>query len=299
MTNCLAAFRIYVLDSYGCELDRLTTSSFLVDTVLAAYGKYLFEKGSARYLYVYTVTAIQDRFPYLRRSLPASWKVDGKWQAQEPGECREVIPLALLKAMISLALLWRWNIFAGCLMMGFSAMLHPSEFLTASRRHLMLPKDMFIKMMHAYLHIPNPKTKRFARRQHAKIDENVVVAFLTFVFGQLDPGQPLWPASSAVFRKRWDVLLERLGVPTKTAQKGVTPGSLRGSGATHFYLDCEDIPRIAWRGRWSQVKTLEFYLQEVAAQVIFHRLPATSQTIIATLAEACDSLVYAVIQGVL
>ena len=178
-------------------------------------------------------------------------------------------------------------------------MLHSSEFLTASREHLMLPKDMFVRMMHAYLHIQNPKTKRLARRQHAKIDEDVVVAFLTVVFGHFAPGQPLWPGSSSAFRKRCDVLLEGLDVPTKDAQKEVTPGSLRGSGATHFYLDCEDIPRIAWRGRWSQVKTLELYLQVVAAQVIFHRLPAASQTIIATRAEACDSLVNAVIRGVL
>ena len=56
--------------------------------------------------------------------------------------------------------------------------------------------------------------------------------------------------------------------------QGVTPGVLRGSGATYSYLETEDLSKVAWPGRWARQKTVEFYLQEVAAQVILQRLPA-------------------------
>ena len=49
--------------------------------------------------------------------------------------------------------------------------------------------------------------------------------------------------------------MERLGVPHTLAQNGATPGVLRGSGATFLYLETEDINLVAWRGRWSKVKT--------------------------------------------
>eukprot|EP00971_Amphidinium_carterae_P179667 3563154-Amphidinium_carterae.1 len=45
-----------------------------------------------------------------------------------------------------------------------------------------------------------------------------------------------------------------------------TPGSLRGSGATFFYMCTEDISRLQWRGRWRRLATLEYYLQEAAVQ---------------------------------
>ena len=66
--------------------------------------------------------------------------------------------------------------------------------------------------------------------------------------------------------------MERLQIPHSRKTRGATPAVLRGSGATHLYLATEDISLIAWRGRWTKLKTVEFYLQEVAAQLMLHQL---------------------------
>ena len=87
--------------------------------------------------------------------------------------------------------------------------------------------------------------------------------------------------------------MQRLEIPFKQADKGVTPGVLRGSGATHLYLETGDLVKVAWRGRWARQKTVEFYLQEVAAQVVLQRLPAHSRARIAGLAEFSARLVEA------
>ena len=81
----------------------------------------------------------------------------------------------------------------------------------------------------------------------------------------------------ALFRKQWNLLLERLGIPFRRTQNGATPAVLRGSGATHLYVGCEDIQWIAWRGRWARARTLEFYLQEVGAQTLVHQLHPSSR----------------------
>ena len=81
--------------------------------------------------------------------------------------------------------------------------------------------------------------------------------------------------------------MQRLGVLHTLASKGATPGVLRGSGATFMYLETEDLPLIAWRGRWSKTKTMEFCLQEVAAQ----RLPLWARDRIRTLSSLSRKLV--------
>ena len=71
--------------------------------------------------------------------------------------------------------------------------------------------------------------------------------------------------------------MRKLGVPCTRATKGATPGVLRRSGATYLYLETEDIGKVQWRGRWARLKTVEFYLQEVGAQLLLARLPAASR----------------------
>ena len=74
--------------------------------------------------------------------------------------------------------------------------------------------------------------------------------------------------------------MQRLGIPCKQSQLGATPGVLRGSGATFLYTMCEDVQWIAWGGRWARTRTLEFYLQEVAAQLLLHQFSPTSRAAI-------------------
>ena len=123
-----------------------------------------------------------------------------------------------------------------------------------------------------YIHIRNPKTSRFARRQHARVDDPTILLLARCIFFALPLDAKLFNASIAVFRRQWNSILDFLEIPRRQASRGATPGVLRGSGATQMYLETEDLPRIAWRGRWSRQRTLEYYVQEVAAQLFMHQL---------------------------
>ena len=59
--------------------------------------------------------------------------------------------------------------------------------------------------------------------------------------------------------------------------RALPPGSCGALGATYLYLETEDIGKVQWRGRWARLKTVEFYLQEVGAQLLLARLPAASR----------------------
>ena len=98
----------------------------------------------------------------------------------------------------------------------------------------------------------------------------------------------------AVFRRQWNSVLDHLEVPRRQALRGATPGTLRGSGATHLYLTDMDLSKIAWKGRWSKLRTLEYSIQEVGAQLVLHQLPVSAKYRITELSAHIDVIVASV-----
>ncbi|OLP97449.1 hypothetical protein AK812_SmicGene20236 [Symbiodinium microadriaticum] len=265
------------------EVNVDATGGLLLSTTLVAYGKYLFYSGSPKYIFSETINSCTDRFKHFRSYFAAAWGVLSRWEEEEPQE-RSIIPEAVYKASITVALLWGWPFFTAALLLGFHGLLRPGEFLKLRRRDLILPRDLLTSTPIAYVRILGAKTKRFLQRQHAKISDVLAVRFLEALYGSAPRAEPLFNCSPAVFRRRWNCLFQHLGVPTGDNEQGVTPKCLRGSGATWLYQLTEDIGRIQWRGRWQQRRTLEHYLQDVAGQLLLTDLTESQRSAVLELA---------------
>ena len=291
MAKALQAFVVWLEGVYGLTLAAVTGSASTAALALRAFGLHLYSGGYPRYLLVYAITSIQDQYPEFRSHLSPAWQVDRKWQLAEPGECRPVISQPILQAAVALAICWGWFDWAAITCVGFLCMLHPSEMIPLLRQDLVFPADALSPDPVAYVHIRNPKTQRFARRQHSRLEDPSVLALLNALYFDFPLSARLFRGSMHVYRRQWNAIMARLGVPHQLAQRGATPGVLRGSGATFLYLETEDLPLVAWRGRWSKTKNVEFYLQEVAAQLLLHRLPSWSRERIRTLASFSRCLI--------
>lgn len=292
MDDCMLAFRKWTEQHCPGNFNEICCSAYAVATALRGYGCYLYEGGFPRYMLTYAITAIADALPHFRSQLQPAWQIDRKWQALEPGECRPVLSAPIMRSMVTTALFWNWHYWVAVSMIGYLGMLHPSEFINLSRKDLVLPRDAMINEQVLYVHIKNPKTARFARRQHCKLEDPVVIRYLDALYGANDLSVRLYPGSASMYRRQWDAILSRLGVPHSRAAKGATPAVLRGSGATHLYLATEDIGLVQWRGRWTKQKTIEFYLQEVAAQLMLHDLDVLARERIRKLALAARPLLH-------
>ena len=273
MRKALEAFVVWLETEMCLQFAAVMSASQSAALALRAYGLHLYSAGYPRYLYVYAITAVQDLHPQHRNQLTPAWQVDKKWQAAEPGECRPVISQPIVQAAVTLALCWGWNDWACLTLIGFLCMLHPAEMIPLTRRDLVLPSDAMSTDMLAYVHLRNPKTQRFARRQHCRLEDPLTLRFLISQYEHLPLDAKLFRGSMHMYRTQWNAIMQRLGVPHTLSQKGATPGVLRGSGATFLYLETEDISLVAWRGRWAKIKTVEFYLQEVGAQLLLQELP--------------------------
>ena len=114
------------------------------------------------------------------------------------------------------------------------AMLHPSEMVALTRKDLVFPRDVGFDIPCLYVHLQNPKTARFARRQHGRIDDVQIIELAERIFGKLPMQCRLYNGSTSLFRKQWDAVMSLLGIPHRQSQRGTTPGTLRGSGAIFF-----------------------------------------------------------------
>ena len=106
---------------------------------------------------------------------------------------------------------------------------------------------------------------RGSKSQYAKLDACSACACSNHYLQSMPATARLWPASPAAFGLRFRRLLE---VVLQTRHP-FTVGSLRTGGATTLFRAWqENLPRLCWRGRWTDVNTLFHYVQELQATEI-------------------------------
>lgn len=208
MRRCLDLFASWCKTEAKMSLETVLQQAETTNLALRGYGLALFREGKPRYLLVYAITAVQQLKPEFRRLLSGAWQVDFKWQIEEPGQCRAVLSAPVLRAILCLGLLWKWDFFVGAVALGFGGMLHPNEFLALRRRDLVFPQDSMTWDSHSlYIFIRNPKTARFARRQHVRVDDRSLVELAFCIFGCLRLSfQPPRRSSAASGMQFWTSL---------------------------------------------------------------------------------------------
>lgn len=192
---------------------------------------------------------------------------------------RPPLPVLILNAMVSLALAWGWTRWAALTSLAYHGAMRIGEPLKAARQDLLLPRDAGLNEPVLFLRVGSPKPGRRGkgRIQHARISDELCIRLADYAFGNLAAGDSLYPVSPSTYRRRWDHLLATLKIP-KTLQ--LTPGSLRGGGACHWYHLSVPIVDVLWRMRLRQVATLEHYLQESAAANMMMQLPQQSKKLV-------------------
>lgn len=274
-------------------LDAVSVDSEAVATLLVAYGKSLYHAGRPYGVYSESINAVVSRRGCLRRQLGVAWDLAFSWVADEPASHHPAMPVSVLLALSSLAMLWAWPVEAGIFLLTWAGLLRIGEVIGAYRRDLILPQDAAPGTLCALLRITTPKTRgRAARHQSARIDQSDLVEYFAHVFGSYKRDQRLWPMSASTLRKRLNLLQSALGLPTRKSHDSLPfdLGSFRPGGATDLLQRFEDSELVRRRGRWVSTKVLEIYLQEVSTAVFRTKLDQLTRDRIDSLAQAFTAI---------
>ena len=288
----LASFLAWTREE-GIEWDTFLRSphQYLeeINLVLTTYGRALHRAGRPLQHYSETINAIATLKPTLKRHLQMAWSLGFGWVQWEPSTHHVAMPFQVLMSLLTLCLAWGWFNVGGCLALGWGAFLRAGEMIAGFRRDLQLPRDVQFSVPFALFSIQDPKTRNVAaRHQCAKLDIPDLLDFLDITFGDFQPRQRLWPHAGQTLRLRLKALMSHIGLPTATSSghKPLDLGSLRAGGATWGLTMTENPEMIRRRGRWINAKTMEIYIQELAAAQYLGTITEAARTNVFTLARA-------------
>ena len=235
-----------------------------IDRLLRDFGYHSCEAKRSRLSYSETINAVTDLALELRGHLPLAWDVSWSWKGAAESHSHWPMPEEVFLAFVALALHWDWADVAFCLIAGFLGMLRPGEILALKPTDVdVLGSDWSASQI--FIFVGKPKMRRIGpRREHIRIDDAELISFVHWMKMHFDKDQPIFRGSSSDFTMCFSLLCRAMHVPIRDGQ-GLTPASLRAGGATFWYrkTDCPDWVR--FRGRWSNPRMLEVYIQEVAA----------------------------------
>eukprot|EP00971_Amphidinium_carterae_P198427 3938212-Amphidinium_carterae.2 len=103
--------------------------------VLAAFIQFLHNNEQPYTHAVEALAGIQFFFPQVQRSLQTAWRAVKTWGMAKPIQVRSPMPLPVLLALVTAALTQGWDRTACVMLMGFEALLRPSEMGGCLRMH--------------------------------------------------------------------------------------------------------------------------------------------------------------------
>ena len=112
-----------------------------ISNLLIEYGRALYAGGKSYGIFSETINAIAVERPLIRRQLNGAWDLAFAWLSDEPTQHHPAMPLTVLAAMVTAALMWGWPHEAAVLLIGWTGIMRIGEILAATRAELILPCD--------------------------------------------------------------------------------------------------------------------------------------------------------------
>ena len=225
--------------------------------------------------------------------MQTAWELADRWESMIPVIHRVPTPEILVQAMVVLAMNLKWYRWAGATLLAFYGAGRIGEILKCYREDLVLAEDLLEdanSVVFLRLRYFKSMNRQPAKIQHMKVNHVMAARLITRIFKMMPYDDPLFDAPPHQFRRRWDLLLQMLGIQKDA---GFTPGGLRGGAAVFHYRAGKSIQDLLWLMRLRSQTTLESYIQEVAALNAFASLSSQSRQLIVMTAASFPFLQHA------
>eukprot|EP00971_Amphidinium_carterae_P236640 4696746-Amphidinium_carterae.1 len=255
--------------------------------ILGAFVQYLHDSDAPYTHALEALAGVQFFHPNVQGSIHGAWKALRTWGQQKPIQVRSPMPLPILLALVTTALVMGWERTAGVLLLGFEALLRPSEMGGCLRGHLSLPGDLYGHPYCAILSLPETKTaSRTVKLQSVLIKDAPLIEYLHGFFSCDGERSLLMPGGAAALQRKFLSLKEMIGIRTAPW----TLASVRGGGCVHFALHSTDMDYLQWKGRWASQRSMRHYMQMGLGVASFSSLDATVKEKVMKLAALASPL---------
>lgn len=139
-----------------------------------------------------------------------------------------------------------------------------------------MPNSLSLGAAYAVIMLEQPKNARqMGRQQFTVVQHPDAVNWLSWIVTcSASSEKTLWPSTPNKFRVMFKELCGKMGI----SRLKLSPASLRAGGATWMLDEGIEVSKIRFLGRWSNLRSLEHYLQVARAQQIALTLEPSTVT---------------------
>ena len=108
---------------------------------LVKYGQEMYVAVKAYGKYVETINSVCAARPILRKQPVPAWDLAFAWLADEPAQHHPALPLSVLLALMTTAMMWGWALEAAVLGLTWTGILWPRQGILSSQRRWLLARS--------------------------------------------------------------------------------------------------------------------------------------------------------------
>ena len=224
------------------------------------------------------LSAVQDRYPSLRRQINSAWRSFAAWRRLEPAQRAKPISICVLQLLLHTLFLQataenvvKVYVIAAHMLFIYCGLLRPAE--ARSLRWCDITLDV-TRDGFPFVSIAVQGTT--SARKHIVEYISIDGAFLYFILKSLQPlfsADDLWTFSPDFFG-RFFLSLQQLA-----NLRGYTPYSLKRGGATAHFARQRNDDLLCQLGCWSTLTAARLYVGDTMASLVRLRTPAIPRTV--------------------
>ena len=274
-----AVLHKFLVDKKLSNQCLLEWSNRKLDSLLESFVSHMHNqkdrKKSSLMVAKHAVLFTQVLRPRARHQLKGTWSFLKAWEESVPSQLRAPLPIGMLIAMCCRARLTaagainasqreKWFAFGALLGAAFFGLLRPGEIFNLKKGDIGIPNQLAFGRPCVTIQVRKPKNfRQLGHQQFVVITQPDVCNWLTWLHHVTEANDsPLWKSSGSEFRS----LFKSCCLKLWGRAHPFVPASLRAGGATFKFDECADINRLRLEGRWSNVQSLEHYIQVAKAQ---------------------------------
>ena len=258
--------------------DLLFVDGQATDYMISDYIQFLYSNNFSMNWAGVLLSAVQDKYPVLRRQINGSWRSFAAWRRLEPAQRARPIGIVVLQLLLYTLFAHATTenvlqvfVIAVHMLFIFCGLLRPSEARSLKWRDVKLETRADGSVL-----ISVAVQGKTSGRKHIVEYLSIDDAFLFVLLAALKPffneDDFIWTLSQDFFGKFFPLLQQAAHL------RGYTPYSFKRGGATAHFARHRNYDQLCQLGRWSSITAARLYVDDSMASLTRMQVPLHAQS---------------------
>ena len=247
------------------------------DYMISEYIQFLYENNLPMNWAGLLLSAVQDKYPVLRRQINGSWRSFAAWRRIEPAQRAKPIGIIVLQLLLHTLFAHATEqnvlqvfVIAIHILLIFCGLLRPSEARSLRWRDVTLEIHADGSCL-VSIAVQGKTSGRKHIVEYLSIDDAFLFVLLTALKPFFTNDDFLWTFSQDFFGRFFPLLQKAANL------RGYTPYSFKRGGATAHFATHRNYDQLCQLGRWSSLTAARLYVDDSMASLIRMQVPPHAQ----------------------